>query len=178
MFKQLTYPQKNRLLVPVTAVVFVLCWYLAFSKTFEALLIHRELTQQSSGAEDLSYNPAYQERKLAALQKIWKSYRVNKTEWGNELWMKTSALALRENVGIDYTQALPVTDTTAIGKTEIIYCYGDYVQLVKLIDTLERTPGIGIIAALQVKAPKKDMTGERANQCSLKLEFKGLTDLQ
>jgi hypothetical protein len=93
--------------------------------------------------------------------------------------MKASAIAMKQQVGIDYTKARPAVekDTTIAGNLETLYCYGHYIQLVKLIDTLERTRSIGQLSGLQIKAPKEDVVGERADKCVLRMEFKGLTDL-
>jgi len=176
MFAPVSYHQKNKLLLPLAAIVLILCWFLAFGKTYDAMMIRRDLKDQASGAEDLSFNPAYSQRKLAALQKILKSYQVSRSEWGNELWMKASAIALKEKAGIEYAITPVESDTASIGKTETIYCYGNYVQLIKLIDAIENTKGIGVIAGLQIKAPKKDVIGERASQCVLQLKFNGLAN--
>jgi len=175
MLEKISDVQKNKLLLPATAVIILLCWFLAFSKTFEAIQINRQLTGQIANDEDISFNPAHTERKLAALNSILKSYRVNEAEWSNQLWMKASAIAMKQGVGIDYTMTKPVAepDTTSLGVKETLYCYGDYRQLVQLVDTLERIPAIGKISALQIKAPKEDVIGERANQCVLKLQFTG-----
>lgn len=175
MFKRLNNVRKNKLLLPVAVVAMVLCWFLAFNKTFKAVQINQQLSGQVPSAEDIAFNPAHAERKLAALGQILKSYRVNEAEWSNQLWMKASAVAIKQNVGIDYTLTKPTAgkDTTAIGVTETLHCYGNYQQLVKLIDTLERIAAIGKISALQVKAPKEDVVGERASQCVLKIEFRG-----
>ena len=175
MAKKISDVQKNRLLLPVTGAVILLCWFLAFSKTFEAIQMNRQLSGQIANDDDISFNPAYTERKLAALNRILKSYQINEAEWSNHLWMKASAIAMKQGVGIDYSLTKPVTepDTTALGLKETLYCYGNYLQLVKLVDTLERIPAIGKISALQIKAPKEDVVGERANQCILKLQFTG-----
>lgn len=155
----------------------VLCWYFAFSNTFEAIKLHSELKGQSAVAEDLSFNPVHTEKKLAALKDILKSYRINPSDWSNELWMKSSAMAMKQQVGIDYTRSKPVVekDTTAVGAFETLYCYGHYIQLVKLIDTLERTSGIGKVSAIQIKAPKEETTGNRAGQAILRMELRGIT---
>lgn len=157
----------------------LLCWYFAFSRTFEAVKLHEQLQGEAEASSDISYHPAHTQKKLDALRSILKSYKVSPENWSNELWMKASAMAIKQQTGIDYNVTRPTAemDTTTIGSTETIYCYGHYINLVKLIDTLERSQGIGKISALQIKSPKVDTRGERAGLCVLKMEFKGLTDL-
>lgn len=179
MFSKFSYIQKNKFLLPVAGLGILLCWFFAFNKTFEAIKLNNELKSQAVTSSDLSFNPLHTEKKLAALKSILKSYRVNPSEWSNELWMKASSIAMKQQVGIDYTKSKPIVekDTTITGISETIYCYGQYIQLVKLIDTLERTPAIGKISALQVRAPKEDVVGARAGQCVLRIEFRGITEL-
>ena len=178
MLKKLSYLQKNKLLLPLVAIGLILCWYFAFSNTYEAIRLHHELKGQSAVVEDLSFNPVHTEKKLQALKGILKSYRVNPSYWGNDLWMKASSMAMKQQVGIDYTRSKPAAekDSTAVGAFETLYCYGHYIQLVKLIDTLEHIPGIGKVSALQIKAPKEETTGNRAGQAVLKMELRGITD--
>lgn len=179
MLSKFSYIQKNKFLLPVAGLGILLCWFFAFNKTFEAIKLNNELKGQAVVSSDISFNPVHTEKKLAALKGILKSYRVNPSEWSNELWMKASAIAMKQQVGIDYTKSKPVIekDTATAGISETIYCYGNYIQLVKLIDTLERIPAIGKISALQVKAPKEDVIGPRAGQCVLRIEFRGITEL-
>jgi len=168
--------QKNKLLLPSTGIIIVLCWYLAFSKTVEAIRVNRQLTNQPVNTEDISFNQVYAKRKLVALDRILGSYRVNETQWSDQLWLRASAIAMKYGMGIDYTMSRPVdeADTTTAGDKETLYCYGNFLQLVKLIDTLEKLPSIGQISALQIKAPKADAVAERGKQCLLKLTFRGL----
>jgi len=171
----ITAVQKNKLLLPIAGVTIVLCWFLAINKTVDAVQLNRQLHSQITSNDDLSFNPEHTERKLATLATILKSYKVNETEWSNQLWMKASAIAAKQGVGIDYTMTKPLAepDTTTLGKKETLYCYGNFLQLIKLVDTLEQIPAIGKISALQIKAPKEDVIGERANQCVLKVDFRG-----
>lgn len=179
MLKKLNYTQKNKLLLPVLGLGLVLCWFFALNKTVEAIQLNRELKSQSVASNDISFNPVHTQRKLDALQGILKSYRVKPADWSNDLWMKASALAMKQHVGIDYVMTKPALekDTTTIGAMETINCYGNYTQLIKLVDTLERIPKIGRISALQIRAPKEEVIGERVHQCVLSLEFRGITDL-
>ena len=179
MLKRMSYSRKNKLLLPVAALGMALCWFFAISRTFEAVKLHAELQREVETGNDISYNGAHTQKKLEALRGILKSYKVHGENWSNELWMRASAIAMKGQVGIDYTMTRPEAeiDTTRIGSTETLYCYGRYLQLVKLVDTLERSKGIGKISALQIKSPKEEIRGERAGQCALKIEFKGLTNL-
>lgn len=175
MLNRFSYVQKNKLLLPLLGVGLLLCWFLAFDKTFEAVKLNNKLTDDSRLGNDISFNPSYVQRKLSALDKILKSYKVAE-DWNDKLWMQSSAVATKQNVGVDFVlnKASNEADSTSAGKTQALYFYSNYVQLVKLVDTLESLPGIGKIAALQVKAPKADPTDDKSKKCVLRVDFRGL----
>lgn len=177
MLNNLDPIKKNKLLLPAFVVGLLLCWFLAFSNTFETVKLNRKLKEEAEKGNDLSFNPAHVQQKLAALNLILKSYKVS-TQWNDELWMRSSAIAARQNVGVGFTLDKPDADvdSTSVGKSQSLYFYGGFVQLVKLIDTLERTRGIGKISTLQVKAPKADVVGDRGEKCVLRLDFKGMIE--
>lgn len=175
MLNRLSYVQKNKLLLPVFGVGLLLCWFLAFNKTFEAVRLNNKLSEESQPGSDISFNPTYVQRKLTALDKILKGYKVA-DDWNDRLWIQSSAIAARQNVGVDFVlnKVSADTDSTSTGMTQSLYFYSNYVQLVKLVDTLESINGIGKISALQVKAPKADPTDEKSKKCVLRLDFRGM----
>jgi len=178
MINKLNYRQRNKLLLPLTAFGLLLCWFFAFSKTFDAICLHHSFEQEAAGLaqNDLSFNPVHAQKKLNALNEIIKAYRVNPEQWHNDIWLKVSAVAGARNVSIDYTLTQPPIerDSTAVGVNQSLHFYGGYAELVKLMDTLERMPGIGKVSAVQMKAPLKDLLSERKDKCVLKVDFKGI----
>lgn len=172
MLNKLDPVKKNKLLLPLFVVGLLLCWLLAFNKTFEAVKLNGKLREESERRSDISFNPAHLQQKLAALNLILKGYKVD-DEWNDRLWMQASAIAAKLNVGVDFTLDKPSAevDSTSVGKSQSLYFYGSYIQLVKLVDTLERTGKIGKISALQVKAPRSDMVGDKGKKCVLRLDF-------
>ena len=175
MLNRLSYVQKNKLLLPVFGVGLLLCWFLAFNKTFEAVRLNNKLSEESKPGSDISFNPTYVQRKLTALDKILKGYKVA-DDWNDRLWIQSSAIAARQNVGVDFVlnKVSADTDSTSTGMTQSLYFYSNYVQLVKLVDTLESINGIGKISALQVKVPIADPTDEKSKKCVLRLDFRGM----
>lgn len=175
MLSGISYVQKNKMLLPLFAVGLLLCWFLAFNKTYDAVVLNYKLSNESETANDISFNPAYVERQLVALDLILKGYKVGEA-WNDELWMQSSAIATKLGVSVDFTLNKPSAeaDSTAVGQSQSLYFYGRYVQLVKLIDTLEGLPGIGKVSALQVKGPKAGLGSEREGKCELRVDFKAI----
>jgi len=178
MLPKLSYIQKNKLLLPSLGIGLLLSWFLAFSKTFDAIILHRKLNAEAVQENDVSFNPVYVQRKQAALDRILKGYQVGE-EWSDLLWMRGSEIAAKQNVGIEYTAAKPLAerDSTSVGLVQSLQFYGNFVQLVKLIDTLERSFGIGKISAMQIKAPKQDFSSDSARKNMLRLDFKGVDEM-
>lgn len=176
--KKLNYKQKNKLLLPVAGAGLLICWFFAFNKTLEALSLHTELSKQQPGVDNIAFNQLHASNKQDALNSIIKSYQVKEADWSNELWMKASEMAMKEHVGIEYTVTKPVAekDSTVLGLNQTLNYYGGFTQLVRLVDTLEKTNKIGRIMALQIIAPKEDVIGERSGKSLMKIEFKGITD--
>jgi hypothetical protein len=178
MLNRLDPIKRNKLLLPLFVVGLLLCWFMAFSKTFDALKLNRKLKMESDKSNDISFNPAHVQQKLAALNLILKSYKV-KEDWHDQLWMQSSSIAARQNVPVDFTLDKPSvdSDSTSVGKLQrmqSLYFYGGFIQLVKLVDTLEHTMGIGKISGLQIKSPKSNLIGDKGKKCVLRLDFRGM----
>lgn len=175
MLNRLDAVTKNKLILPVFVFGLLLCWLLAFSKTLEAVKLNRRLKNESEKMNDISFNPAHLQQKLTALDLILKGYKVDE-EWNDHLWTKASAVAAKLNVGVDFTldKSSADVDSTSVGRSQSLYFYGGYIPLVKLVDSLERSRGVGKISALQVKAPRMDVLGDKEKKCVLRLDFKGM----
>lgn len=175
MFSRFSYIQKNKLLLPLFVAGLLLCWFLAFSKTFEAVQLNRRLSEEASKSNDISFNPVYTQRKLSALNEILKGYKVV-GQWNDQLWMQSSAIAAKHGVSVDFTlnRAGMETDSTQVGQSQTLYFHGRFVQLVKVIDTLESLKGIGKISGLKVKAPKADAEGDKQGKSELRVDFRGI----
>lgn len=175
MLPKLNYTQKNKLLLPLFGIGLLLSWFLAFDKTYDAIKLNHKLTEEEAGENDISFNPRYVQRKKAALEDILKGYQVEEN-WNDQLWMKGSEIAAKQNVGIDYTVSKPSaeSDSTAVGMVQALNFYGNYVQLVRLVDTLERSSRIGKISALQIKAPRPDLLNDKVGKNVMRIDFKGM----
>ncbi|TKC09095.1 hypothetical protein [Pedobacter frigoris] len=173
MLSKLNYVQKNKLLLPLLVAGLLLCWFLAFSKTFDAIKLNHKLNDDSSKNSDISFNPVYTQRKLSALNEILKGYKVA-GQWNDQLWMQSSAIAAKNGVAVDFTLNKPglEPDSTQVGQSQTLYFHGRFVQLVKVIDTLESLKGIGRISGLKIRAPKADAEGDKQSKSELRVDFR------
>jgi hypothetical protein len=179
MFNKISYSQKNKLLVPVILVLVILCWLLAFNKTFEAIRMHAQLSDNNPPGDidqDVSFNPNYLKRKLHALDLILESYSVNEKQWIDDVWLTVSALAASKKVDIDFTATKPITeiDSNTAGVRQSLLFYGDYLSLVKLLDTLEHTSRIGRISGVQISSQSKEVQTGTVDKCKMEVRLQGL----
>lgn len=170
---KLDYKTKNKILLAGSALGLILIWLLALGPTIELIKVNNELKDNSSA--DFAFNPVLKEKEISRLQNILKSYKVNDSEWSNSLWMNVSAIAIKQNIDLEYFRSTPPQESdSAKYKTETISFYSDYIKLVKLLDTMENLKKVGRISSVQINAPNSELTGARANQCILKVEWRGL----
>lgn len=175
MLSRINYTQKNKWLLPIFLFGVLLCWFAAFDQTYKAITLNSKLKNEANKANDLSFNPMYLKRKQAELDLILKGYEVDES-WKDRLWIKSSSIAAKANVGVEYaiSEAIDKTDSTSIGRLQSLSFYGGFLQLIRLTDSLERVKGIGRISSLQISAPKPDVVSVKSRQLELKVDFKGL----
>jgi hypothetical protein len=179
MARKTTFTQKNKFLTPGIVLLVIMCWFLAFNKTFEAIKVHYQLKDSSQldhNNQDLSFNSNYTERKTQALSIILESYSVDKKHWNNDVWLTVSSLAASQKVAIDFTITGPhiEPDTNSIGIKQRFSFYGDYISLVKLLNVLEHTSKIGRISDVEIKTHSKDVQSSLPDKCKLEINLQGL----
>jgi hypothetical protein len=179
MFSNIDFTQKNKFFTPAIIVLVIVCWFLAFNKTYQTIKIYYQLNsdiQPGKDFQDLSFNPKYNDRKLRALNDILKSYDVNKKQWSNDVWLSVSSLAASQKVAVDFTATKPPieVDSNSVGVKQTFLFYGDYLNLVKLLDTLEHTSKIGRISGLLIKVQKEDINLAAVDKCKLEVTLQGL----
>lgn len=127
MLSGINYTQKNKWLLPVFLVSILLCWFLAFGQTYDAIALNSKLKSDTNKANDLSFNPMYLTRKQNALDVILKGYQVDEN-WKDKLWIKSSSVAAKANVAVDYkiSGIIDEIDTSSVGVVQSLAFYGDF----------------------------------------------------
>lgn len=173
----LDFKTKNKLLIAGAILGLLIIWVLALQPTMELIRLNGELTESS--ALDATFDPVHKEKEIAVLKSVLKSYQVEEEDWRSNLWMNVSAVAIKSDIDLEYFKSKPaLAGDSSIYKTETISFYGDYIKLVKLLDTLEKLKGLGRISTIQMKGPEERLVGKRAEQCLLKIEWRALPKLK
>ena len=150
MLKQIPI-KKEYLLIAASIVLLLLCYQLAFKKTAAAWQINKQLKAQIAQAADLSYQPAYLERKNNNLSKIISLYKTDTIAYRNNTISAISSIAEKENVKLSEVplqDPLYHTDQFIIQKLNF---EGDFFALTKVLNQLQTTSGIGIVRSATYK---------------------------
>lgn len=171
-----SYSTRNKLLLAVTAFVLLLSWFLAFKKTVNAIVLNHHLKKMSAQNNNLSYNPEYVNRRLAQLDRILGRFEADPDDWKDQFWLKISSVADEKGVEVIYRPVnAATTDSTTTELRESIGFRGKFKDLVILLDTLEKTEGIGKIASAGFGKEKASGQSEEAVKIILKTDFKSIS---
>jgi hypothetical protein len=151
MLKQLPL-KKEYLLIAAAIVLLLLSYQLAFKKTIEAWQINKRLKEQLIRATDLSYQPAYLERKNKNLTNIINRYKTDTVAFRSNIISSISSIAEKENVKLS---EVPVQDPLYHTNQFIIQKLnfeGSYFALTKVLKQLQARSGIGMVRSVTYKA--------------------------
>ncbi|SES20433.1 hypothetical protein [Pedobacter rhizosphaerae] len=178
MLRKLDSKQKNLLFWAAVLVLVYVAYICSFKPTLQAMLLHHQLESdnraesfsESSFAQTAHQNQFYQE--------VLKGYRIKAADYENRIWQSLSGMALNKGVDIGFTPNLQATapDTTALNKgiiTQQFNFKGSYFGLVKLLDTLGRTTGVGKVADLKLSAKTAQQPDAKTGRLYLQVTLKG-----
>ena len=157
MLKQLPL-KKEYLLIAGVIMLLWASYELAFKKTVEAWHVHKQLKAQIAQSSDLSYQPAYLERKNNNLSKLISRYKTDTTTFRSNIINTVSSIAEEEGVKLSEVPLQdPIyhTDKFIIQKLNF---EGDFFALTKVVNQLQTANGIGMVRAATYR-----ITGNRAN---------------
>lgn len=160
----------------------VLLLYIAYvfslKHTIAAMQLNSQLKKEQNAAQSEDSTFPQVSRKNAFYINALKSYTVKKEDRENRLWQTVSGMASAQNVQVNFsTNTQSVTDTVALKQGMVVQQFtfkSSYFNLVKLLDTLSKSSGIGKISEVKL-SDKKDLgSKEKADQLSLQLTLSAL----
>jgi len=178
MIAKLSQKNKKVMMIFLMIVVVYLAYVFSFEKAISAVALNRQLkaAQQPSQEPDAAFPQL--ERKHAFYQSVLKGYNVRREDRENRLWQSVSAMAIAKNVEINFSPNIITAekDTSEIARGIVPQKFifkGSYFNIVKLLDTLAKSPGIGKIAS--AKLMKKTASGneEKTDKLNLELQLVG-----
>lgn len=143
--------KKEYLLIGGTILILCLSYLSAFRKTIEAWQLNKRLKSQLSQSAELTVQPAYLERKNHNLDIIINRYKIDTVQFRSNIINTIASVA--EKQGIKLSE-VPLQDPLFHTNKYIMQKLnfeGGYFALVKTLDQLQKTAGIGIVRSVSIK---------------------------
>ncbi|TFF36212.1 hypothetical protein [Mucilaginibacter psychrotolerans] len=137
----------------LSAALLLISYQLALKKTVEAWQLNNRLKAQSDNAGDLSYQPAYLERKNDNLNKLIKSYSADTADFRSDIIDKVASVAAEEKVKLT---SVPLPDVIPQDEhliTQQLVLEGSYTALMRTVQKLYALQGIGLVRSVTLKMP-------------------------
>jgi hypothetical protein len=160
--------KQQYLIIGGSLLLAILCYELAFKKTFDLWRTHSRLTQELQQSSDISTSPAYLARKNANLDQIINAYRMDSVSFKNNAVNKIADLADRQKVKFT---AVPTDDPLYHAPGFILQKLdfeGDFFPLLQLVHQLQATTGIGMLRSVSWMK-KKVISGDPVHNDNKKL---------
>jgi len=151
--------KKEYLLIGASLLILALSYQLAFTPTIEAWQLHNSLSKRLLQASDASYQPGYLERKNRNLDKILILFKADTLNFRSNILGRISGIA--QDQGVKLTE-VPTNDPNfhIAGFTfEKLSFEGDYFALVKTLNKLQQTKGIGQIRSVSINSINEHLFG-------------------
>jgi len=146
MLKQIPL-KKEYLLIAASIVLLLLCYQLAFKKTIAAWQLNMQLKSQIAQASDISYQPAYLERKNNNLSKIISRYKTDTVTFRSNTISAISSIAENENVKLSEVPLQDPQYHTDLFIIQKLNFEGSFFALTRVFNQLQATCGIGAVRA-------------------------------
>jgi len=137
---------KRYVLLLICSVLAWLCWSFGFKNTLQAIRENQALKTKGVNSS-LAYNPGYLKKKDYVVSTLVKHYTADSAGWKDGFFLNISRIALSKDANIEYSPAkLKIeADTSSSFLSQEIKFEGCFHNLIKLLDTLEKAKGLGLI---------------------------------
>lgn len=163
--------KKEYLLLGGSVLILIICYQLAFKKTIEAWHLHKQLTSQLSQSSNVNFQPGYSERKNANISCILNLYKADTVNFRSNIIGRISSIAEKENVKLS---EVPVEDPALRHNQLIIQKLafeGDYFSLIKTLNELQKTTGIGMIRSIDIKSVDSHFNENSSKKLTLTIQL-------
>ena len=155
MFKRIVQ-QKEYLFFSGIVLMAIIGYQLAFKRTIAAWQLNHKLKDQLSSSMNLSYQPDYQKRKNANLDRINERYQADTLTFRTNSINIISGIAAKHNVKLS---EVPMQDQAFHSDKFIIQKLtfeGDYSLLTKMLHDLHDARNIGVIRSATYRLSKAE----------------------
>ena len=170
--KGVNYRLVLKWIIPIMALVLLLCYQLAFKSTWKSFHEYQQLSELTDTDEAISVSPAYSLRREAGINELYKRYQVDTLKWKNRLWDQCAISSQRLDCSV---QGFPAWKRVKYGDqvliTQEVIFKGSFHNLLKLEHALNTVKDIGLTGGLSFSK------NEREKQTTLKIRLLGMQRL-
>lgn len=147
----------------------LVCWQLAFKKTWAAYGLYRQLTAVAAPAAELGISPGYTARRTQAMEQLYNRFEIDSATWKGQLWNACATLGPGQGLQV---KAFPGWERDSLSGRPVlrqrIELSGPYFKLLTMQRQLDTTARIGRITALSYRRGARDL------QTTMELIFTGI----
>jgi hypothetical protein len=144
-------------------------YLLAFKSTITLWQEHKRLAQQLSQSADISVQPAYLSRKSANVDSIVRSYRIDSAAFRNNVISNVATIAEANRVKLTTIPPDdPLYHTPHFIIQKLIF-NGDFFDLLKMVNQLQNTNGIGMLRSVAWKREKNQFRDTKTDEVNLEV---------
>ncbi len=173
MYQQIIQ-RKEFLFALACILLLMLSYQLALKKTYEAWIIHRELTARFGLQDAAVIQPAYQKRKGDNLDKIIGFYRVDSLQIRDTIINRIALDARKLNVELTLVPAADEEMRMENYNLQVLNFEGDYFSIVKFLARLQKTPNIGFMRSVILKSKRKETGHSMDQKIMLEIYLQGI----
>jgi hypothetical protein len=178
MWDKLDYQKKNIISIAGMLLVLYIAYLFSFKQTLEAIKLNNALKDEQGAVNNPDGSFPQINRESAFYTTVIKGYKIEKNDYENRMWQAISGMATAQGVQISFNPTPQLaTDTLAAQNGVISQQYnfkGSYFNLVKLLDTLGKSRGMGKVATMKLMAQKEMGSETTAERLVLQVTVKGL----
>lgn len=169
--KILDYTLILKLVVPILLLLLLVCYQLAFKKTWESYREYSLLKEQGLGANRLSVSPLYTLSRIKKVDELYQRFNVDTLAWKNTLWNNAAGLAQQHACMIHaYPPVKVVQYEQQRFYRQALGFSGEFGNLLQLLRKLSYLKNTGMLSGISfVKKP-------REKQLLLNLELLALSE--
>lgn len=153
--------QKRKIVGLIVAVMVIYIAYrFSFSHAIEAYQLNSRLKKEAVLQNSDAAYP-HLNKKYLFYQKVLAGYGMKKEDMDTKLWQTVSDIAIGQKVSINYDPSqIPLDSTLNNIYIQQFGFKGDYVNIVRLLDTLSKTDDVGRISTFSLSIDKNVITSK------------------
>lgn len=156
-------------LMILALVLLLLCYQFGFRKTILAYDEYLDLKNASAAEFGAVYQPDYNKRMNANLDRILDFYKADTTSLRNGVINRIAVIAQKANVKIiDVPPPDPNRDSSAITIQKLSF-RGSFFSLLKVLDTLQQTSGLGFVRYVEIGVGKSRLQDQNDKMLNMKI---------